>query len=141
MSDWRSFFRQQTGSDSAEVAATAGLLEIPEFRLFQLAYRDWYGHDPAEADTEAWFDAYMFGDQVPFWVRAFCARIRQREQDGTLDRRALGIRPESRPPRYLRWFVSTLVILLVVLTVLLFLADQAAHLMPFLQECYFPPCY
>jgi len=141
MPDWRSRFRTPPESDIEKVTSIAGLLEIPEYRLFQLAYRDWYGHEPLAADTEAWFDAYMFGDQVPFWVRAFCEKVRRQERDRTLNREALGIRPETRPPRYLRWFVTTLVVLLVVLTVLIFMANQAVHLMPFLQECYFPPCY
>jgi len=31
--------------------------------------------------------------------------------------------------------------MLAVLIILLFLANNAADLMPFLKECYFPPCY
>lgn len=141
MPNWRSIFQSQPRPDSVLVAATAGLLEIPEFRLFQLAYRDWYGSEPGEAETETWFEAYMFADQVPFWVRYYCERIQRCHRQGILSRTALGIKSESRPPRSLRWFVTTIVVLSTVLMVLVFLADQAAYLMPFLKECYFPPCY
>lgn len=141
MSNWYSSLHFQSEPDSILVAATAGLLDIPEYRVFQLAYHDWYGKEADEVEMGIWFDDYMYEDQVPFWVRGYCKKVQRRSRQGTLSRDELGIKPISRPPRFLRWFVTSIVVSILVLTVLVFLAEQTANLLPFLKECYFPPCY
>lgn len=128
----------QPESDSGLVSDTAGLLEITEFRLFQLAYHDWYGTDINDQETETYFIPFMFNEVVPFWLRHFCETIQKKYKQGVLNREELGIKPDPYPKFFLRWFVTSVTVLVVVLTVLVFLAETA---MEFFDGCYFPPCF
>jgi hypothetical protein len=130
-----------TVADWLQVAETAGLLEVTEFELFRLAYRDWYGRAATEADLEAYFTPFMFADVVPFWLRRYCARIRAESCAGQLDPVRLGIPRLVVPAHGLRWLIIAVILLLLLPAGLLLLSDLASDLMPFLSECYFPPCY
>ncbi len=130
-----------TVADWVQVAETAGLLEITEFELFRLAWRDWYGREARQAELEACFTPFMFGDEVPFWLRRYCARIEAESRAGQLDPAQLGIPRLVVPAHGLRWLIIAATLLLLLPVGLLLLSDLAGDLMPFLSECYFPPCY
>lgn len=138
---WISFHYDDTPADCVLVAETAGLLEITEFRVFQIAFKEWYGREIHDYEAEDYFTAFMYFDRVPFWVRRFCHRIQNLHEAGQLNPRALGIIPARFEYRLLRWAVRGVAIVLAVFIILLFLANAAGDLMPFLKECYFPPCY
>jgi hypothetical protein len=123
------------------VADTAGLLEITEFRVFQLAFGEWYGREIHDYEAEEYFTAFMYFDQVPFWVRRFCHKIQDLNDTGRLNPRDFGIKPERFEYRLLQWAVRGVMVMLVSMVILLFLSNTVADLMPFLKECYFPPCY
>ena len=138
---WISFQYDDTPADCVLVAETAGLLEITEFRLFQLAFKEWYGREIRDYEAEDYFTDFMYFDRVPFWVRRFCHRIQNLHEVGRLNPRDYGIMPEQFEYRLLRWAVRGVTVLLAVFIMLLFLANTVGDLMPFLKECYFPPCY
>ena len=138
---WISFQYEDMPADCVLVANTAGLLEITEFRLFQLAFGDWYGREIRDYEAEDYFTAFMYYDRVPFWVRRFCHKIQDLREEGHLEPGNFGIKPERFEYRLLRWAVAAVSIMFASLVILIFLANTAVDLMPFLKECYFPPCY
>jgi hypothetical protein len=69
----------------------AALLEIREFDLFHLAWRNWSGHVAGDRAIEKHFVDYMFHQRVPPWVRHFCRDVLARAEAGRLDRRAFGL--------------------------------------------------
>jgi len=138
---WISFQYEDMPADCVLVANTAGLLEITEFRLFQLAFGDWYGREIRDYEADDYFTAFMYYDRVPFWVRRFCHKIQDLREEGQFDPRNFGINPQRFEYRLLRWAVMAVSIMLASLVILIFLANTAVDLMPFLKECYFPPCY
>ena len=60
------------------------LLAISEYETFHLAYRQWYGTDPESVTVEYCFMTYLFEGEIPFWVRHFCSRILQLDEQGSL---------------------------------------------------------
>ena len=138
---WISIQYEDMPADCVLVAHTAGLLEITEYRVFQLAFFDWYGRHIRDYEAEDYFTAFMYYDRVPFWVRRFCHKIQDLREEGHLEPRDFGIRPDHFESRLLRWAVTAVSIMLAFLVILVFLANAAVDLMPFLKECYFPPCY
>jgi len=138
---WISFHYDETPADYMLVANTAGLLEITEFRVFQLAFREWYGREIRDYEAEDYFTAFMYFDQVPFWVRRFCHKIQDLSDAGRLNPCDFGIKPERFEYRLLQWAVRGVTLLLVIMVILFFMANTVVDLMPFLKECYFPPCY
>jgi hypothetical protein len=51
--------------DIKDVIISASLLQISEFRFFQLSYAHWYGRDISEREIEHIFITYMFSSFVP----------------------------------------------------------------------------
>ena len=139
--NWISFHYDETPADCVLVAMTAGLLEITEFRVFQLAFGEWYGREIRDYEAENYFTAFMYFDQVPFWVRRFCHKIQDLNATGKLDPLDFGIKPQRFEYRLLRYALRGVSVLLAIMIILFFMADTVADLMPFLKECYFPPCY
>jgi len=138
---WSAFHYDETPADCVLVADTAGLLEITEFRVFQLAFGEWYGREIRDYEAEDYFTVFMYQDRVPFWVRRFCHKIQDLNDAGRLNPRDFGIKPERFEYRLLQWAVRGMTVLLAIMIILLFIANNVADLMPFLKECYFPPCY
>lgn len=71
--------------DLEEVMTASRLLQISEFRFFNLAYAQWYGHDISEKGLEHIFASYMFEDIVPHWVRHFTRKVLSLFEQGVLD--------------------------------------------------------
>ena len=61
--------REETNPEAAEVAQAANILQIGEFQLLQLAYRDWHSAELPETLTDKLFACYMLRKQVPHWTR------------------------------------------------------------------------
>ncbi len=61
--------------ERAEVARAANLLQIGEFQLLQLAYKDWFGADLPTAEIDSVFGSYMIQNQVPVWARHYARHI------------------------------------------------------------------
>lgn len=78
---------REENAERAEVARAANLLQIGEFQLLQLAFREWFGRDIPPGETDRLFGAYMFHNQVPHWARHFARRIIGLDAAGLLDDR------------------------------------------------------
>lgn len=69
--------------DTHDIELTASVRQVTKFRIFELAYQDWYGSPPAEAAIEACFIAFLCDGDVPCWVRAYTRKtLRQCEEQG-----------------------------------------------------------
>ncbi len=67
------------------VISAANQLQVGEFQLLQLAYRDWYDKDLPEAMVARLFKSYMLKDEVPPWARHYARRILELWESGELD--------------------------------------------------------
>ncbi len=89
MNLWQTLLRpdkeEREHSDRRTIADAANILEVGEFQLLQLAYRDWHGEDlPAEL-FDRLFDSYMVDGVAPPWARHYARNILQEERLGRLD--------------------------------------------------------
>ncbi len=108
-------------TDIDYVAISAGLLQVSEFRFFQVAYADWYGREISTPSLEPIFTRYMFDNVVPHWVRRLTRIVLSRSKEGTLDPRDFNIRlPKCDPHQQtMGWhYVLTLILVLAVFLVL-----------------------
>ncbi len=73
--------------ERAEVARAANLLQIGEFQLLQLAYKDWFGTDLPSALIDKLFADHMLRNRVPHWARHYARRIIALDAAGMLNDR------------------------------------------------------
>ena len=124
--------------DVAEVLESAALLEVSEYRVFEMAHRSWYGAAPGDpAAFDRCFFAYLYRDRVPPWVRRFARAVVARARRPGFDPADYGIR--HPPPRrtmvwlgirYALWTLAAVSAIVVV-----------AHFSAAPFGCLFPPCY
>ena len=67
------------------VISAANQLQVGEFQLMQLAYREWYNKDLPEALVTKLFTSYMLHHQVPHWARHYARCIIDGYERGELD--------------------------------------------------------
>ena len=67
------------------VISAANALQVGEFQLLQLAYREWFDKDLPEALVARLFSAYMLKNEVPHWARHFARHIVELDALGNLD--------------------------------------------------------
>ena len=122
--------------DVADVLESAALLEVSEYRVFELAHRAWFGAAPRAAPLERSFFDYLCRDRVPPWVRAFARAVVARGREPGFDPAEWGapFRPPARTAawlaiRYALWTVAAVVAICV-----------AAHYAAEPRGCMFPPC-
>lgn len=135
-------FNAHVPPDVVAVLDASAALEVTEFRLFELAWREWFGGRPDEARLENHFAAYMFADRVPHWVRDFARRILELDARGQLDPKSFGIwqrLPSTRMRFVAKVYAAMLVMFFVVLAASALNLDE--RILAFYRDCYFPPCY
>lgn len=135
-------FNAHVPADVVAVLDASAALEITEFRLFELAWRDWFGGNPDETRLEGYFAAYMFADRVPYWVRNFARRILELDARGQLNPRAFGIwrrLPSTRMRFIAKLYCAVLVLFFLVLSASALNLDESV--LSFYRGCYLPPCY
>ena len=137
------FFRDKPlPEDNLLVLNAAAKLDTTEFRLFELAYVDWYGHICQSKVMENYFSPYMFQNVVPFWVRAFCRKVLAFNGETGSVQSTFGL-SRFKVTRGMKMFGLIYAIILVAcLVFLVYIFSVPAESLPeFLKECYFPPCY
>ncbi|MBI2586242.1 MAG: hypothetical protein HYW28_10310 [Rhodospirillales bacterium] len=72
-------------SDRLIVITAANQLQVGEFQLLQLAYREWFDHDLPEALVAKLFTSYMLHHEVPHWARHYARRIIDGCERGDID--------------------------------------------------------
>lgn len=124
--------------DVSNVLESAALLEVSEFRVFELAFTAWFGErEPDAQKLDRCFFDYLYRDQVPTWVRAFVREVVGRARAGRFDPADYGIvHPPPTPTmiylgiRYAVWTILTLTFII-----------ASARMVTGPTGCYFPPCY
>jgi hypothetical protein len=82
-------------TDLVAVVTSAALLEVSEFRFFELAYDRWFGRPAGDGRIEPIFNDYIFRDAVPHWVRHLARQVLSLADRGELDRETFDLeRPE-----------------------------------------------
>jgi hypothetical protein len=61
--------------DAEAVYFAARLLGISEFRLFEMAYANWFGNEATEKVIDGFFGSYLKSGLVPFWLRDMVRKI------------------------------------------------------------------
>jgi hypothetical protein len=107
---------EEIEQDTLDVLSASAVLEITEFRLFELAYERWFGEPPVEEKVEPVYARYMFCAIAPFWVRQYCRDVMARERMGALDPREFGVFPtpesDTMVQRGLRYGMIVLFVML-----------------------------
>lgn len=85
------YFDESLASEQWDLLEAAALLQVTEFRIFELAYMEWYGRRPRQYIIEPYFNDYMFNQVIPAWVTHFCRRVVALGHAGDLDPRDFGI--------------------------------------------------
>jgi len=134
-------FSNEIQPDVRDVLDAAAHLDVTEFDLFGLAYRNWYGAAGGDRLIERYFVAYMLRDVVPPWVRIFAKKVLALARSGRLEPRALGVEQLPRSREMVKRGVRFAVILAVSLSVLILFAEMAARVLSLGEKCLFPPCY
>jgi hypothetical protein len=119
----KQFFDEDLSKDALDLLHAAAALEIREYKLFELAYREWYGEKPLNHVIEAHFSNYMFHRQIPAWVRSFSRQIVDLHERDALDPRQFGIYqplPSRRLIRIGRAFSVFLVLTYLVLMLFIY---------------------
>ena len=76
---------EQEMKERLVVISAANQLQIGEFQLLQLAYREWHDKDLPEALVTKLFTSYMLHNHVPHWARHYARRIIDGYERGELD--------------------------------------------------------
>ena len=121
--------------DTRLVLEASTTLDITEYNLFELAYLDWFGAEPAIHQVEPLFVNYMFNGIIPTWVRQFARKTLRSNSENA---------PNPTPARFqIPSFRGSVYFLFAAFAVgiLLLSATTSADLAPAIQQCYFPPCY
>jgi len=63
--------------DARQVEEAAAILNVSEFRLFELAYEDWFGVLAKEHKLESEYMPYVVCGTVPCWLRHFSRKTLQ----------------------------------------------------------------
>lgn len=87
-----------------QVIEAAAILEIPEYELLAMAFREWFGRAPRRQDLDALFGPYMFDGVTPYWAVALARQVIALHEQGRLDHSRF--RAPSHPPATLRDIVT-----------------------------------
>lgn len=136
------FHDEPLPEDTLLVLNAVAKLDTTEFKLFELAYVDWYGKACNGQSMERYFVSYMFESSVPFWVRAFCRKVLAFNGElGTVQSIfGVGVQKATRGMRILGVLYGAILVICLLFLVYIF-SIPAEELPAFLKECYFPPCY
>ncbi len=136
------YFNRHLEADVVAILDASAALEVTEFRLFELAFHDWYGKKADESQIEKYFAAYMFVNRVPSWVRHFARKVLSLHAQGKLNPKSFGVwtrLPNARMRLVAKLYTVALFVVFVTLILSAFSLPQ--ELLAAFQGCYLPPCY
>lgn len=119
--DRRQYFDEDVDPELWDLLQTSSLLDIKEFDVFELAYKEWFGHVPQPHVSEAHFANYMFNQQIPIWVRRYTRKVIDLHERDALNPRELGVYrplPSRKLKRIGKIYTVILLAVLLYLTVL-----------------------
>ena len=69
----------------SEILDAANLLQVGEFQLVQLAYKDWYREELPEDKIDKIFGEYMFKKIIPIWATFYARDIKKLDKANALN--------------------------------------------------------
>jgi hypothetical protein len=69
----------------SEILDAANLLQVGEFQLVQLAYKDWYREELPEDKIDKIFSEYMFKKIIPIWATFYARDIKKLDKADALN--------------------------------------------------------
>jgi len=86
---WKTMLRpdkeELQNPEKTAVVRAANILQIGEFQLLQLSYREWHGEDLPVEQIDQLFHAYMLDGVVPHWARHYTRQVLALSEAGRLD--------------------------------------------------------
>lgn len=76
----------EENKQKADIPQAANLLEIGEFQLLQLAYREWFGYDLPEEQVNRLFAIYISSQEAPAWAVQYARHIIELDRQERLDK-------------------------------------------------------
>ena len=104
------------------IGFAAGVLQISEYELFRIAYRNWFNHPLTETLLDSLFKDYLVYGKVPYWVNDFSRKVHEKFKAGELNYKDYGIsrRVCDRRTKIKGWIIIfSLVILLLLYSYLI----------------------
>lgn len=96
--------KSRSSADHAAISASASVLRVTEFRLFELAYLDWFGQSSKEADIERVYIPYLIEGVAPCWVRQYTRQVLRLCEDAGVSHGLAdweNLAPKSRTEKFL----------------------------------------
>lgn len=79
-----------------QVIEAAAILEISEYELLAMAFREWHGRPPRGEDLDPLFGPYMLDGVTPYWAVSLARQVISLYEHGRL--RESRFRAPARPP-------------------------------------------
>ena len=92
--------RDRMDPRARQVIDAAAILEISEYELLDMAYREWFGRPPSARELNEVFGPYMFDGVTPYWAASLARQVIALHDEGRLEQSRF--RPAARPPPSLR---------------------------------------
>lgn len=100
----------------------SAILQISEYELFRIAYKDWFNQPIAEKRLETLFKDYLASGSIPYWVNDFVRKAHEKFKAGELNYKDYGIKRRvcDRKTRIKGWCLTVfLFILLLIYSILI----------------------
>ena len=117
--------------DAVALSQTADRLAVSEYRVFELAYRHWYGRVPEAGFLEQAYGRYLNRTELPPWVRDFTRRVDAKERHP--------VSVERLPPTRITVAVVFVLVMVGIMALLVLLALRAQEQLAL--NCALPLCY
>ena len=99
------------------IGFAAGVLQISEYELFRIAYRNWFNHPLTETLLDSLFKDYLVYGKVPYWVNDFSRKVHEKFKAGELNYKDYGIsrRVCDRRTKIKGWIIIFSLVMLLLL--------------------------
>ena len=99
------------------IGFAASVLQISEYELFRIAYRNWFSQPITETRLDALFKEYLSSCEAPYWVNDFARKVHEKFRDGTLNYLDYGIKRRvcDRRTKIKGWIIITFLLLFLLL--------------------------
>ena len=104
----------ELSQDQLDMQLALQVLNVTEFRLFELAYNAWFGDVATENELEHSYTPYLFTGILPCWVRQYIRNIRELSKEAGVVRTAR-LQEHRGEQRILSGMVTNSTLLLVLL--------------------------
>jgi hypothetical protein len=96
------------------IGFAAGVLQISEYELFRIAYRNWFNHPLTDNRLDSLFKDYLAYGDAPYWVNDFSRKVHEKFKAGELNYKDYGItrRVCDRKTKIKGWMIILFLIVL-----------------------------